>query len=513
MIQIYPEPIAHMKRRKFIYQTSAGALGLFPVLNKLNISDKRQGPYLATGIKIGEVDQTSAIVWGRLTNASEPVGAAAPVPKVLYLDEAVGEWHPVAYFKQKYKQDRPDREVRVVYPEGYDVSMMEGAVPGSGGYLRVLYRKKGAGKWVDAGWKAADEKADYCVQFRLNGLEPATEYEVRVEAKGLKKEKVTASLRGKFATAVAADVRQPIRFMVTTCYDYHDQDDPGKGFKIYRHMQAMDPAFMVHTGDVLYYDHWAKDLAMAHWNWQRMFSLSSAMEFFRNVPCYFMKDDHDTWMNDCYPGSPTRFMGAFTFEQGVEVFRQQVPYGPVPYRSFRWGKDVQIWLVEGREFRSPNTMPDGPEKTIWGKQQMEWFKKSFAESDATFRVLISPTPIVGPDRPQKRDNHANSGFAHEGEQIRQFLRSQKNAFIVCGDRHWQYASCEKGSGLMEFACGPASNEHASGWPKNLILPEHRYLNIVGGYLCVDVQPDGAGIVFTHYGVNGDALHTEHFTAV
>jgi alkaline phosphatase D len=68
---------------------------------------------------------------------------------------------------------------------------------------------------------------------------------------------------------------------------------------------------------------------------------------------------------------------------------------------------------------------------------------------------------------------------------------------------------------MEFACGPGSNEHASGWDKNNILPEHRYLNIVGGFLDVEIIPEGDGtrIVFTHYGVDGDKLHREEFTAV
>ena len=55
-------------------------------------------------------------------------------------------------------------------------------------------------------------------------------------------------------------------------------------------------------------------------------------------------------------------------------------------------------------------MPDGPAKTIWGKEQIAWFKKSFADSDATFRLLISPTPVVGPDRKSKHDNHANDDF-------------------------------------------------------------------------------------------------------
>ena len=168
--------------------------------------------------------------------------------------------------------------------------------------------------------------------------------------------------------------------------------------------------------------------------------------------------------------------------------------------------------MEGREYRQRNDLPDGPDKTIWGKEQMAWFKQSFEASDATYRILISPTPFVGPDRPQKKDNHANSGFTHEGNLIKQFLADKKNVFIVCGDRHWQYVSKDTKTGLMEFSCGPASDEHAEGWKKDDILPEHRYLNIAGGFLSVKVEQKNGkpGIRFTHYSVNGEPLHEEEF---
>ena len=110
---------------------------------------------------------------------------------------------------------------------------------------------------------------------------------------------------------------------------------------------------------------------------------------------YFEKDDHDAWFNDSYRGIETSFMGEFTFDQGLEVFLQEMPIKNKTYRTFRWGKDLQIWLVEGRDYRSPNTMADGPEKTIWGKEQMQWFKRTVKASNATFKLLISPTPIIG----------------------------------------------------------------------------------------------------------------------
>ncbi|MHC4557411.1 MAG: hypothetical protein ACYS80_08915, partial [Planctomycetota bacterium] len=42
------------------------------------------GPYQATGIKIGEVTDKSAILWTRLTRHPERVGLAAPMPEILY---------------------------------------------------------------------------------------------------------------------------------------------------------------------------------------------------------------------------------------------------------------------------------------------------------------------------------------------------------------------------------------------------------------------------------------------
>ena len=155
-------------------------------------------------------------------------------------------------------------------------------------------------------------------------------------------------------------------------------------------------------------------------------------------------------------------------------------------------------------------MPDGPEKTIWGKEQMSWFKKTVEASDATFKVLISPTPIVGPDRGNKKDNHANIGFKNEGDQLRKFISEQKNMVTVCGDRHWQYISKDAETGVVEFSCGPGGNDHAGGWKQENKLPEHIYLNVVGGFMEGNVLQDNgqSKLVFRHYDPDGNLLN-EH----
>jgi alkaline phosphatase D len=321
------------------------------------------------------------------------------------------------------------------------------------------------------------------------------------------------NVKGDFKTAPRADEPERVVFTVSTCQAYPDQDAAGGGYKIYSAMLKLDPRFFVHTGDIVYYDKLAKNMSLARWHWARMYSLPTNVGFHRQVASYFIKDDHDTWMNDCWPGQKTKFMGDFTFEQGLGIFLEQVPMSEKTYRTFRWGPDLQIWLVEGRDFRSPNTMPDGPDKTIWGKEQKAWFKRTVQESDATFRILCSPTPIVGPDRTNKRDNHSNKAFKHEGDELREFISKQKNMYVVCGDRHWQYVSVDAKTGVREYSCGSASDEHAGGWSNDMRYPEHRYLNVIGGFLAVivDRSEGQPTVTFRHYSVDGDILNEDRFT--
>ena len=301
-----------------------------------------------------------------------------------------------------------------------------------------------------------------------------------------------------------------VRFTVITGQNYHTRDLKPEGWRIYHHMLALDPDFFVHTGDILYYDQWAKSLPLARWMWQQVYGMPTNIRFHRQVASYFIKDDHDTWMDDCYPTMQTAFMGDFTFAQGQAVFLEQVGMGEKTFRTYRWGKDLQIWLPEGRDFRSPNNQPDGPDKTIWGAEQKAWFKRTVQASDAAFRVLISPTPLVGPDRGNKNDNHANKGFTHEGDELRAFCASQKNMVVVCGDRHWQYVSADPKTGLREYSCGPATDAHAGGWPKGKKNPEHVYLKVVGGFLegAVSRRDGKPSLTFRHYGVEGRVLNED-----
>ena len=474
------------------------------ILAAENAASEPTRPFMATGLKICEVTSSEAIVWTRLSREAQRASEYNPKPDVFYVNPKTGGLVP--------RRGRPSWTPIVKWPAGYDIDTIEGAVPGIDGEVRVSHRVQGSEEaWSKSEWQAVEADRDYTRQIRLSGLAAGTAYDLRVESR---REGIAGQmLAGSFMTAPGKESVQKVVFTVVTGQGNNGMDSP-RGFRIYRQMRKLNPNFFVNTGDILYYDSLAKTLPLARWHWQRVFSLRSQFDFHREVPSYFIKDDHDTLMNDCWPGQVTKFMGEFTFEQGLAVFREQVGMGDRTWRTVRWGKDLQIWMVEGRDYRSPNRDPDGPEKTIWGQEQKDWFFETVEVSDATFRILMSPTPVVGPDRDRKSDNHANATFKTEGDEVREFIASQENMVVVCGDRHWQYVSIDDETGVREYSTGPASDGHSGGWEQNDVRPEHQYLNVVGGFLAGEVaRVDGkATVTFRHYSVDGKALYTDRLVA-
>ena len=415
----------------------------------------------ANGLKIGEVDSTSAIIWTRLT--------------------------------QEARQEKFDK-------------INGGAAPGIAGFITINIRKESiTHKPSSTTSKQVSKEDDFTFQHRLEKLEPDTEYFIEVEGR-LQPNDPAITLTGKFRTAAAPTEDKPVTFMVSTCQCFREMDDTKNGHQIYEHMAKAKADFFVQTGDAVYYDRTplAKNIDSARFKWNRMYALPNFREFHQKTPSYWLKDDHDMLKDDCWPGQK---YGELTWEQGLKIWREQLPMSAKPYRTFRWGKHLQVWLIEGREYRSPNKLKDGPNKTILGKEQWQWLRKTMAESDATYRIYISATPVVGPDRKKKNDNHANEGFQHEGDTLRKFLASQPGCFVLCGDRHWQYHSTDPKTGLKEFGCGPATDEHAQGFSKKDQVPWQTYFRLKGGFLSVAIgSGEKPAAKIRHHDVKGTIVN-------
>ncbi len=477
-------------RRTFVRKAGAGIAALslpgLPATFTLQDETTASPLFFTTGFKTAEVTPHSAVLWTRLCAQEKPN------PIVHERREAIFR-HPVGF-----NEDMP-------------VETMDGAVKGAPGMVKVTL--SGGGKKIESEWHAAEAKDDFTAHIPVNNLQPGTRYQLRWQAR-VPGSSVIYDASGSFRTPPLPDTSQEVRLVTSTCQYFWSFDHPGRGFRTYDSMKKLHPDFFIHTGDYVYYDKpgpLATTVEKARHQWHAMDSWPALVDFYKSVPVYMAKDDHDLLKDDVHPFSSA--YGELTFADGLKLWRENAPVADKPYRTIRWGKHLQFWLMEGREYRSSNQDADNPDKTIWGDEQKAWFMQTVAASDATFRLLFSPTPVVGPDRDKKTDNHANKAFETEGKWLREYLAGQKNMFVVNGDRHWQYVSVDRRTGLTEFGSGPVSDYHAQGWDPDDKRPEHRFLRVKGGFLEIAVDAGTTPrIRFTHRDVDGQPVNEASFTA-
>ncbi len=408
-----------------------------------------------------------------------------------------------------------------------------GLIPGREGQARVRYGIHET--LVDSkstGWGQAEAAKDHSIQFTLQGLTPGQRYFYVIEIRENENGEIEKSANQSFVTAPAPEQRAPVMFHLTTCQDIH-------GESTYRPMAEQHPDFCISAGDTVYYDGQglARNVPQAWQAYQKMFGLPAMKDYYQHVGCYFMKDDHDYRFNDSDPYMKGKWVGEkqadpgaryaetkgnkkldvawLTHEEGIQVFKEVFPMGEKTYRTVRWGQGVQVWMVENRDFRSPNDMPDGPEKSIWGKEQRDWLMKTLLESDADHRIIVSPNPIMGPDRLMKGDNHANlNGFWHEAQMFLDWIKEKelKNLILMCGDRHWQYHSIDRRNGRSthEFSCGPTSDDHTQAVPPLYEGLERPYSASRGGFLSVRYQPTDRSLTVTFHSMKGELLNSTVF---
>lgn len=414
----------------------------------------------------------------------------------------------------------------------------DGALPGARGYARFEWStdKSFAGSMMTAYENALPER-DFIVRQALKGLQPSTKYYYRVVF-GRTEDSPLIGATCSFKTLPGVESDSELRFIVGSCMNYikfmHGRagnakgpitataEDKRLGFPAFPTMTKMKPDFFVGTGDIVYYDNpfrVSKTQFELRKCWQEQFRFPRMIEFFREVPAYWSKDDHDFRYND----SDNETSRIPLPKTGIGMFREQLPIAPAGdasspnYRTHRVSRHLQIWLTEGRDHRSANRSPDGPDKTMWGGEQLSWLKSTLLESNSRWKIMINPTPMVGPDDGRKRDNHANlKGFRHEADAFFSWVkenRLEQNLILICGDRHWQYHSIHP-SGVHEFACGALNDENArfgvapgaadGSDPDGLVRQLYTSPEPSGGFLQVVA---GESLEFSHFSDDGRLLYT------
>ncbi|GIW22754.1 MAG: hypothetical protein KatS3mg068_1761 [Candidatus Sericytochromatia bacterium] len=66
----------------------------------------------------------------------------------------------------------------------------------------------------------------------------------------------------------------------------------------------------------------------------------------------------------------------------------------VVFTKFEWS-DVEFFLLDNRYYKSPNNRVTG-EKTLLGKEQINWLIDSLVNSKATFKIIAMGVQVLNP---------------------------------------------------------------------------------------------------------------------
>ncbi|WP_010133987.1 alkaline phosphatase D family protein [Ochrovirga pacifica] len=413
-------------------------------------------------------------------------------------------------------------------------------------------------------WHSALPENDFIIKAYVGNLIPGEKYYYRLKY-GIDKENITVSDIGSFQTLFGAEKEGDISIALTTCINYYfyyygrynqkkayKGQDKALGYPALKAIKKLNPTYFIGNGDNVYFDHpndsqyqralkkgeqphpgdfggkEVKDEAGMRKKYHQQFSLPRFHDLFKNTGTYWTKDDHDYRAND----ADTIMKFPISHALGIKNFREQLPVThpegnqKETYRTHRMSKDVQVWFLEGRDYRSPNKQKPGLKKTMLGAAQITWLKTTLLQSDATFKLIVSPTPIVGPDDGYKNDNLVNDkGFRYEGEALMQWFKDQglleKNLYWLTGDRHWQYHA-QHPTGLEEFCSGTLDDNNArkgrlagdskSSDPKGLIKQfyiQADEASVSGGFLFIHLKrkKKKAVALFDFYDEEGTLLYS------
>ena len=352
-------------------------------------------------------------------------------------------------------------------------------------------------------------------------LQPGTVYRYRFVQGG------NRSATGLFKTAPAPTRSQTITFAYSGDTDAQRAQGQSKpfynNFEVYGRMAAEGNDFNINLGDTIYSDTevgsdnnagqfipavpTALTLSAKWAKYKQNIKLKNLQRVRGSTGFYSHWDDHE-FINDF-----SKAENGSVYSAGVRAFRD---YSPVRYtsrdglyRSFRWGKNLEMFFLDERSFRDPKASQGGtcnnpqtnapdfaptapqstrntfsiiapslsqpvsqackdriadPNRTFLGRRQMDRFKAAIEKSNASFKVIMNETPIqqyyiLPYDRWE--------GYEAERQELLRFLRDRvKNTVFLTTDTHGNLVNDARlstlepqgvqNTGILEAVTGPVA---------------------------------------------------------
>lgn len=288
------------------------------------------------------------------------------------------------------------------------------------------------------------EARDFTARIQLSGLEPGTTYHYRSwlssdpDGGVAPPEATTAAFR----TAPPASASEGLRFAFSG--DLGGQNacrDSSRGYPIFGELAEERLDFFIGLGDMIYGDgvcrgtgrfgntQIPRDVDFAtkrheYWHfWRYNREDAGFRQLLESAGYYAVWDDHEV-VNDFGPARDQRGNKPYRVDQHLmpeglaafldyHAFDAAAQAGKRLYRARRWGKHVELFFLDTRQYRSVASLPGSdPKKSMLGPEQLEWLIESLRKSNATWKLIVSSVPISiptgwPPEGP--RDGWANFG--------------------------------------------------------------------------------------------------------
>jgi phosphodiesterase/alkaline phosphatase D-like protein len=392
----------------------------------------------------------------------------------------------------------------------------------AGEYTLEVARNRRFTRELHTGVAHARKSHDNTLQRGMTGLKPGQRYFFRF-VRGSRRSDI-----GSFTTAPKPSQNKPVEFAWSGDQDFNPEPGQTKPFwndgGVLRRMKAERNAFNVMLGDTIYSDSEVPNrlfpIALSveqKWAKYKVNLGNRALRALRGSAGFYSQWDDHEFVNDFSPAenafdNDVNLNGGTLYNRGERAFRD---YAPVRwtrrdglYRKFRWGRNLEVFFLDERSFRSANadeggvcnnpqtgrpdfapTVPQStrtafapvfppfaepvpqacldrikdPNRTYLGQRQLTRFLRDVKRSTARFKVIMNELAIqqyyINPyDRWE--------GFEAERQRVLNDLQGVKNVLFLSTDVHAtlindaRFQTLESGgpknSGITDMTVGPVA---------------------------------------------------------
>ena len=374
----------------------------------------------------------------------------------------------------------------IVDPEGTGGVQVE--LSKSAGFATVV--KTAIIPITDANIYVVGGQARYSVKTKITGLSPYTQYYYRFATS------TSNSRVGRFRTALPATSTQAVKYGFFSCQDY-----TFGYFNAHKAMATEDFDFVINLGDYIYAESYhgasgasptgvrddgigedvvygsstykvAKTLDDYRAKYDLYRSDPNLQEMHANFAMYSTWDDHEVMDNyaggaGANGGLPAERDYATRKVNGYKAFFEKMPTAKITtplsgqaaiasgesriYRNVRYGKHVEIFLLDQRQYRQDQPCNDpglldpakcsdlDASRKFLGTAQLAWFKSKLKASTATWKVIANEVMIMNTKFTSTQYYNFDSwqGYQKERVEVVKYIRDNaiKNVVFCTGDIH------------------------------------------------------------------------------